>query len=83
MHVGYWSHGYYYCKRRYVGTGAVAELVAALDDEERERAHRQRERARESDQAQRQALQDARRQAARVDQIRGPGTDRGWVLAAG
>ena len=69
MRVGYWSHGYYYCKRRYVGTGEVAELAAALDDQERERARRERERARESDQAERQTLQEARRQAARVDAL--------------
>ena len=64
--MGYWSSGYYYRNRReYAGTGDVAELAAALDDEVR----RDRERARETERTERQALREARLAAARVDSI--------------
>jgi len=68
--LAYWSHGYYYRDRlRYVGDGEMAVLVAELDGLERVQAIAERDRARELEQAERQAFQAARRQSARVDAL--------------
>ena len=64
-----WKRGYYYSRGRYVGSGAVAVLAEALDDEERVQALWERDQNREARQAELAKFQEARRQAARVDSI--------------
>jgi len=69
MRVGCWKRGYYYSHGQYVGTGELAQLAEVLDVEDRDQAHRERERAGEVKQAERRVFQAARRQATRVDAL--------------
>ena len=68
--MGYWSRGYYYRNRReYVGNGVLGVFAEALDAGELDQACRDREEAREHDQAERQVLREGRQYAARVDSV--------------
>jgi hypothetical protein len=65
-----WKRGYFYSRGgRYVGSGVVAVLAEALDDEERVQAIWERDQNREARQAELAKFQEVRERAARVDAL--------------
>lgn len=67
--VGSWQQGYYYSHGRYIGNDDLAQVVAAFDAEDAERALARRDEARRAKQVELEASRRDRELARQVDQI--------------